>query len=93
MNLLVKHFETSEDVTKTMMYASKESNKALENLKDKILEIMKDRGILASYLLSPLSIIRNHELTSQYKLLKEPQSNRVNDRLINKTVPVTLCDN
>ena len=47
--------DVSEGVTKTMMIAPIENNLALENLNNKLLEIMNDRGILASYLLSPLS--------------------------------------
>ena len=53
---------------------------------------MNDRGIVESYLLSPLSVINNPEFTSQYKLVKNLDSNRVNDPLINKTKPVTLYD-
>ena len=51
---------------------------------------MDDSGILASYLLSALSVITNFEHTSQYKLVKDLNSKRVNDLLINKTIPVTL---
>ena len=51
---------------------------------------MDDSGILASYLLSALSEITNFEHTSQYKLVKDLNSKRVNDLLINKTIPVTL---
>ena len=39
---------TSQDITKTMMIIFKEKDKALENLNNKLLELMKDRGILAS---------------------------------------------
>ena len=45
---------TSENITKTMMLTSKENKKALENVNDKLLEIMNDRGIIASYFLSRL---------------------------------------
>ena len=83
----------SEDVTKTMMIPSKENNLALENLNNKLLEIMNDRGILASYLLSPLSKITKPENTTQLKLVKDHNSNRINDLLINKTIPITLHDN
>ena len=51
---------------------------------------MKDRGIIASYLMSTLSKITNSEHTSQFKLVKDPDSNRVNYLLISKTIPVTL---
>ena len=81
---------TSENITKTISESSKENNLALENLNNKLLEIMNDRGILASYLMSPLSKITNPENTTQFKLVKDSTSNRVNDLKINKTVPITL---
>ena len=34
---------------------------------------MSDRGIRASFLLSPLCKITNHERTSQFKLVKFPE--------------------
>ena len=40
--------KTSQDITKTLTETSKENNLALENLNTKLLEIMNDRGILAS---------------------------------------------
>ena len=54
---------------------------------------MNDRGIFASYLLSPLSKITNPENTSHFKLVKDSTSNRVNDLLIHNTIPITLHDN
>ena len=54
---------------------------------------MKDRGILASYLMTPLSKITNPENTSQFKLVKDSTSNRVNDLLIHNSIPITLHDN
>ena len=50
---------------------------------------MIDRGIKATYLMSPLSKINNPEFTSQFKLVKDPGWNRVKDLLIRKTIPVT----
>ena len=84
---------TSENITKTIAEYSKENNLALENLNNKLVEIMNDRGILASYLMSPLSKITNSENTTQFKLVKDSASNRVNDLKINKTVPITLYNN
>ena len=84
---------TSENITKTLTESSKENNLALENLNNKLLEIMNDRGILASYLMSPLSKITNPENTTQFILVKDSTSNRVNDLKINKTVPITLYNN
>ena len=72
------------------MLSSKEDNKVIENLNNKILEITKDRGIITSYLLSLLSKITNYENTSQFKLMKDHNSNRANDLVIHNTIPVTL---
>ena len=76
-----------------MILTSKEDNLALENLNKKILEIMNDRGILACYLLSPLSKVTNIENSTQFKLVKDHNSNRVNDLLINKSISITLHNN
>ena len=48
---------------------------------------MKDRGILASYLKSPLSKITKLEHTTQFKLLKDFRSNRNNDLLLHNSIP------
>ena len=40
---------------------------------------MNDRGILATYLMSPSSKITNPGKTSQFKLVKDSSSNRVID--------------
>ena len=84
---------TSENLTKAITESSTKNNLALENLNNKLLEIMNDRGILASYLMSPLSKITNPENTTQFKLVKDSSSNRVNDLKINKTIPITLYGN
>ena len=54
---------------------------------------MNDRGKLASYLMSPLSKITNPENTSQFKLVKDHNSNRVNDLKIHNSIPITLYNN
>ena len=54
---------------------------------------MNDRVITASYLLSPLSVITKPETSTQFKLLKDFNSNRVNDLLIHNTITVTLYKN
>ena len=84
---------TSEDLTKTMMLTSKQKNKAQENFNDTFLEIVNDRGKIAPCFLSTLSKITNPEHTSQFKLVKDPSSNRVNNLLMNKTISVTLYNN
>ena len=84
---------TSEKLTKAITEPSKENNLALENLNNKLLEIMNDRGILATYLMSTLSKITNPENTSQFKLVKDSSSNRVNDLKIHNSIPITLYGN
>ena len=78
--------KVSEDVIKTMVEISSDNNRALAKLNEKLVKITKDRGILASYFLSPLSETTNPENTSQFKLVKDPNSNRVNDLLIKKKI-------
>ena len=84
---------TSENITKTLTETSIKNNLAIENINNNLLEIMNDRGILATYLMSPLSRITNPENSSQFKLVKDSNSNRVNDLKINKTIPITLYGN
>ena len=84
---------TSENLTKAISESSKENNLLLENANNKLLEIMNDRGILATYLMSPLSRITNSENSSQFKLVKDSNSNRVNDLLMKNKIPITLYGN
>ena len=83
----------SENLTKAITETSIKNNQAIENINNNLLEILNDRGILATYLMSPLSRITNPENASQFKLVKDPSSNRVNDLKINKTIPITLYGN
>ena len=75
------------------METSDNNNEALENLNNKFSEIMKDRRIKASYSISSLSKITNPANTCQFKLVKDSYSNRVNDLLIDNTIPITLHNN
>ena len=84
---------TSENLTKAITESSIKNNQAIENMNNKLQEIMNDRGILASYLMSPLSKIPNPEDTSQFKLVKDPSSNRINDLKIHNSIPITLYGN
>ena len=61
---------TSENITKAITESSIKNNQAIENLNNKLLEILNERGILATYLMSPLSKITNPENTTQFKLVK-----------------------
>ena len=91
---VTKSFENSSQyITKTITESSIKNNQAIENFNNKLLEIMNDRGIIASYLMSPLSKITNPENTSHFKLVKDSSSNRVNALKKNKTIPITLYGN
>ena len=81
---------TSQDIIKTITETSLENNQAIENLNNKLLEIMNDRGIIASYLLSPLAKIFNPENTTQFKIINDSASDRVNDLKINNSIPIIL---
>ena len=76
-----------------MTESSKENNKALENLNNKLLEKLNDRDIIVSNLMSLLSKITNPENTTQFKMVKNSNSKRVNDLLIHNSIPVSLQDN
>ena len=84
---------TSENLTKAITETSIKNNLAIENINNNLLEIMNDRGILATYLMSPLSKITNPENTSQFRLEKNHNSNRVNDLLMKNKIPITLYGN
>ena len=80
---------TSQDKAKTLMEESNKNSQKIENLDNNVLQIMNDRGILASYLMIPISKITNPENSTQLKLVKDHSSNRVNDLFLNKTIPIT----
>ena len=83
----------SENLTKAITELFIKNNKAIESLNNKLLEIMNVRGVLASYLMSPLSKITNPENSSQFQLVKDSSSNRVNDLKIHNSIPITLYGN
>ena len=85
--------DVSEEVTKTMTVSFFQNNQAIENLNNKLQEIMNDRGIIASYLLSPLSKITNPENSSPFNLVEDSQLKRIKDLKTNKTIPITLYNN
>ena len=91
MNLSLEN--TSQDITKAITETSIKNNQAIENLNNNFLEIMNDRGMITSYLLSPLAKNTNLENSTQFKLVKDSSSNRVNDLLIHNSIPITLHNN
>ena len=83
---------TSQNLTKAITESSIKNNQTIGNWNKKLLEIMDDRGILASFLMSSLSKITIPESTSQFRLVKYSSSNRINDSLIDNSIPITLFD-
>ena len=84
----------SQVIKKTITETSIKNNRAIENINNKLLEIRNDRDILASYLMSLFSKITNPENSSQFKLVKDPSSNRVKDLLNTiqyQLLYITIC--
>ena len=84
---------TSENLTKAITENSINNNKAIENLNEKILELMDDKGMITSFLASSLVNLFKPENKSQFRLKKDLNSTKMNDFLINKGIPVTLVSN
>ena len=84
---------TSENITKTITETSINNNKAIENLSEKVLELMNNNGLIAPYLASSLVNLFKPENKSQFRLKKDLNSTKMNDFLINKGIPVTLVSN
>ena len=65
----------SEKITKTLTENSINNNKAIENLNEKILELMIDKGMIAPYLTTSLVEVFKKDNKSQFRLRKDPNSN------------------
>ena len=92
--LVTKSLEkTSENITKTITENSINNNKAIENLNEKILELMNDKGLIAPYLTTSLVEVFKKDNKSQFRLRKDPNSTKMNDFLIHGTIPVTIFSN
>ena len=57
---------TSENITKTITENSINNNKAIENLNEKILELMNDKGMIAPYLTTSLVEVFKKDNKSQF---------------------------
>ena len=84
---------TSENITKTLTENSIFNNKAIENLNEKILELMNDKGLIAPTLASSLVNLFKPENKNQFRLKKDLNSTKMNGFMINNGVPVTLVSN
>ena len=85
--------KTSDNITKTITENSINNNKAIENLNEKILELMNEQGLIASYLTTPLVEAFKKDNKSQFRLRKDPNSLKLNDFLIHGNIPVTIFSN
>ena len=85
--------KTSENITKTITENSINNNKAIEDLNEKILEMMNDKGMIAPYLTSSLVEAFKKDNKSQFRLRKDPNSTKLNDFLIHGSIPVTIFSN
>ena len=85
--------DTSEKITRTLTENSINNNKAIENLNEKILELMDEKGMIAPYLASSLVEVFKKDNKSQFRLRKDPNSTKLNDFLIHGTIPVTIFSN
>ena len=84
---------TSEKLTKSFAESSVKNNKAPENLNGNFLELMDDKGMIAAYLASSLVNLFAPENKSQFRLIKDLNSTKVNDFLIDGGITVTLISN
>ena len=84
---------TSEKTTRTSTENSINNNKAIENLNEKIFELMDEKGMIASYLASSLAEVFKKDNKSQFRLRKDPDSTKLNDFLIHGRKPVTIFSN
>ena len=84
---------TSEKITRTLTENSINNNKSIENLNEKILELMNEQGMIASYLTSSLVEVFKKDNKSQFRLRKDPDSTKLNDFLIHGKLPVTIFSN
>ena len=85
--------KTSQDITKSMTENSINNNKGIENLNEKVLELMNDKGMIAPYLASSLVNLFKPENKSQFRLRKDNNSTKMIDFLIHGNIPITLFSN
>ena len=84
---------TSRDITKTITETSINNNKAIEKLNERVLELMNDKGMITPYIASSLVNLFKPENKSQFRQIKDQNSIRMKDFLINGGIPVSLYSN
>ena len=91
MNDTIK--DVSENITKTITETSNKNIKAISDLNEKVLELMDEKGLIAPYLTTSLVEVFKKDNKSQFRLRKDPNSTKMNDFLIHRTLPVTIFSN
>ena len=81
---------TPENIAKTLTENSINNNEAIENLNERILELMNDKGMIAPHLASSLVNLFEPEKKSQFRFKKDLNSTKMNDFPINEGLPITL---
>ena len=66
------------------------NNKAPEDLNQKVSDLMHDKGLIDLYLTSSLVNLFTSENKCQYILLRDPNSTRMNDFMMDRIIPVTI---
>ena len=84
---------TSGKIAKSVTETSIKNNKAVDNINEKVSELMNDKGMIAPYLASSLVNLFKPENTSQFILTKDNETIRMNDFLINSGLPISLYSN
>ena len=79
----------SQNISKTLTESSINNNKTIENLNEKVLESMNDKGLIDSSLIE----ILKSDNKGQFRLIKDPNSTKPNDFSIDEKVPVTIFNN
>ena len=64
--------KTSENITKTITENSINNNKAIENLNEKILELMNDKGLIAPYVTTSLVEVFKKDNKMSISIKKRP---------------------
>ena len=80
----------SNDITKSVTENFIQNNNILVNLNEKVSELMNDKSMTAPYLASSLVIFLKIGNKTLYKVIKDYNSIRMKDFLINGGITVTL---
>ena len=88
--------DASKNLTKTNTVTYINNKEALQNINQNVLELLellKDKVIMAPYLAFPLVNVFKAENKTQFELISDQNSIEMNDFLINQSLPVALYSN